>query len=95
MIDSRQRCPRCDGDELRRSRSTWLRWPARLVFLHPIRCCDCQTRFWRFTLYPPKPGPVKRAGKKSGSHETTLLKVRLTADKSQPVQNEDEPVHPT
>ena len=48
------RCPRCGGSRLWQSSSGWLRLPAQLVFLYPLRCDHCQSRFWRFLWSPPR-----------------------------------------
>jgi hypothetical protein len=52
-------CPRCSGSRLWQSSSGWLRFPARVFFLYPLRCDHCQKRFWRF-LWNPPPTAVKR-----------------------------------
>ena len=45
------RCPRCGGSRLWQSSRGWLKFPARVVFLYPLRCDHCQTRFWRFLWF--------------------------------------------
>ncbi len=59
------RCPVCTSANCRRSQSGWVRYLTRPVFLFPVRCRHCQTRFWRFTLSPP---PVGRPQRKAQAH---------------------------
>ncbi len=56
------RCPVCGGRSLARSRSGWVRHLTRLLFVFPLRCRNCLTRFWRLTLAPP---PYRDVGGKS------------------------------
>ena len=56
------RCPRCGGATLWQSASGWLRFPARVAFLYPLRCDHCQKRFWRFVYSPPPTARRRRGG---------------------------------
>jgi hypothetical protein len=53
MIAWTIRCPVCTSSNCRRSQSGWLRHLVRGLFIFPLRCRHCQTRFWRLTLSPP------------------------------------------
>jgi hypothetical protein len=50
MFGLRTPCPKCFGHTFRTSKSGWLRYLTRLVFLRPFRCTHCQSRVWRFAL---------------------------------------------
>ena len=53
MIAWTNRCPVCTSPHVRRSQTGWVRHLTRLLFIFPIRCRHCQTRYWRLTLVPP------------------------------------------
>ncbi len=54
------RCPVCTSAECRRSKSGWVRYLVRPLFVFPLRCRRCQTRFWRLTLSPPPFAKLKK-----------------------------------
>lgn len=57
------KCPRCGGNSLRRSRrSRFERAFSALPYL-PYLCLDCQARFWRRV---PRIPPTNRPGRVSG-----------------------------
>ncbi len=60
MIAWTIRCPVCTSPNCRRSQSGWLRHLTRPLFVFPLRCRHCQTRFWRLTLTPPPFGRPKK-----------------------------------
>ena len=71
------RCPRCSGMRIWQSSSGWLRYPARLVSLYPLRCDHCTCRYWRFVWKPP-PTVVRR------SRSGTSARVKPNGDPETP-----------
>ncbi len=53
MIAWSIRCPVCGSRAFARSHAGWVGYLVRPLFVFPLRCRHCLTRFWRLTLAPP------------------------------------------
>lgn len=54
-------CPRCESREVWGSRAGWVKYLAKLIRLHPVRCGQCGTRYWGFGWdAPPRRPAVSR-----------------------------------
>ncbi|CAN5216191.1 hypothetical protein BH11PLA2_BH11PLA2_02600 [soil metagenome] len=71
MFSIPRECEFCQSSSLRLSRSSKLRWLARVFFMHPIRCMECNSLIWRLGIFPPKRLQNQADRRKPSSTTTT------------------------